>query len=886
MRRAMNWIAAIVSLGMAHLALVDHLAAQTTPSAAASAPRIEDYATIESTVGGVPVFSFGNLVYVYGQSPDLLPGAVMQRGNTNPVVKIRPKKSWEIKHNLAGSEHEMTVRSAWTDSHPTLPIHLIDGDPETVWSSWGCAVPDGRPEWIRIDLPLEAEVASVVLVCAKQFSKRYPPHGKALPKQIEVKLSRDGAVWETVYDNKALTGDPSGRTELKFAPRRAKQIWVLARHFLQQASSLGYIFSLGELEVRDRAGTNLALISRGAGVTVSSTSYGLLNDRITQDLLWGPLQYDLGNTWVRVGPDNGSFTWNYVEIEKGRLAIDPRADQSITECVRNGIHVIMVLDFKGNWRYQNPPRKTDWREARYREFNDNYTDSPGHFFQNAEMKAGYLRYVEYMVRHFQDRVSIFELGNEWNAWFSPEQYVKEVFEPTFAVVKKAAPEAKVMLGNPAGFDAGAILACLGWPAQSGIRDGKFLARGGNTDNVKTCTLVVADKVRTKDVSVGIDARNVGQSGILLRYKDLDNFLLATYVPHMNAIFFHERIGGRWGQILAPVPIPAFGPELHLAAKVQGPRATFTVSDGVRQATTKHTVRQLNDTGAVGFTQLTLGDQFTFSGQAFDNFEVLDGAGKPILREEFNGANGTISAGLKYVSDPPHRDSVPPGIGPRIDGIGWHPGNYPDKEYFKGVRRLKAMCETLGFKGRYYATEIYAGSSYPPGQPTEMQMAKYLVRSLTGHSGLDMEAGPCHPHFTAFPHPQSLCRQTWPVQTLVPCQPSITYYAWRTLATVLDDFYPAEYPVSFSAKDSPTCFTFESGDKKQRLLAAWLPVADADETRSLECDAVLPGVRAQKAWGIDIFNGTEQELAMERKDSDTVFKGVLVKDYPTYLRIRK
>ena len=60
--------------------------------------------------------------------------------------------------------------------------------------------------------------------------------------------------------------------------------------------------------------------------------------------------------------------------------------------------------------------------------------------------------------------------------------------------------------------------------EMGIGDGKFLARGGNTDNVKTCTLVVADKVRTKDVSVGIDARNVGQSGILLRYKDLDNFL--------------------------------------------------------------------------------------------------------------------------------------------------------------------------------------------------------------------------------------------------------------------------------------------------------------------------------------------------------------------------
>jgi hypothetical protein len=104
----------------------------------------------------------------------------------------------------------------------------------------------------------------------------------------------------------------------------------------------------------------------------------------------------LGNKWVRVGPDNGSFTWNYVELEKGKLQIDPRADESITECFRNGVQVIMVLDFKGNWRYQNPPRKTNWKEARWREFNDNYSDPPQPVFQTPEMFQGYLRYVDYM----------------------------------------------------------------------------------------------------------------------------------------------------------------------------------------------------------------------------------------------------------------------------------------------------------------------------------------------------------------------------------------------------------------------------------------------------------------------------------------------------------
>ena len=65
-------------------------------------PKIEDYATIESYCGGVPVYAFG-FTYIYGVSPDLLPGVKLQVGNQRPVTKITPRKSWEIKHNLCGS---------------------------------------------------------------------------------------------------------------------------------------------------------------------------------------------------------------------------------------------------------------------------------------------------------------------------------------------------------------------------------------------------------------------------------------------------------------------------------------------------------------------------------------------------------------------------------------------------------------------------------------------------------------------------------------------------------------------------------------------------------------------------------------------------------------
>ena len=71
------------------------------------------------------------------------------------------------------------------------------------------------------------------------------------------------------------------------------------------------------------------------------------------------------------------------------------------------------------------------------------------------------------------------------------------------------------------------------------------------------------------------------------------------------------------------------------------------------------------------------------------------------------------------------------------------------------------------------------------------MAKYLVRSLVGHSGVGMEVGPCHPHFTGRVHPQALCQATWGTPTLNPCRPTMTYYMWRNVATLMDDFHPSD-----------------------------------------------------------------------------------------------
>jgi hypothetical protein len=421
-----------------------------------TSPNIEEYATIEAYVGDVPVYAFG-YTYVYGVGPDLLPGVVMQEGNSNPVVKFKPKKSWEIKDNFCGSTPAREPKTMWNDDQPLLPIHLIDGDPETAWSSRGGTVPDRQPEWIRIDLPAESLVASVALVCSQVGPSPGGglKVGKALPGDLTIKLSRDARQWETVYDNKNFSGPDAGPTVIEFEPRKAKIIHIIANN-LPVRLQWGHAFSIGEVEVRDEKGNNLALLSRGAGVQVSSTYYGYGMDRFTQDLLW-PIQYDLGFKWTRVGYDMGMYLWYYVEREKGKLELDRRADEVITEACNNGVNVIMCLD-KGNWLYHDPPRKVDWKKARVSEMMETYYDHQGWPHESEEMMAGWLRYVDYMVRHLKGRVAYFEICNEWQG-IGMENYLK-IAKATIPVIKNADPDARIMLGSTGGFDRNAILTCL------------------------------------------------------------------------------------------------------------------------------------------------------------------------------------------------------------------------------------------------------------------------------------------------------------------------------------------------------------------------------------------------------------------------------------------
>ena len=177
--------------------------------------------------------------------------------------------------------------------------------------------------------------------------------------------------------------------------------------------------------------------------------------------------------------------------------------------------------------------------------------------------------------------------------------------------------------------------------------------------------------------------------------------------------------------------------------------------------------------------------------------------------------------------------------------------------------------------------------YPPGTArgsSEMVFAKRIARGILCNIGMDCSPGLCYPHMTGWPVWCTHMRLTGPNLTGI-C-PAASYYVWRTLATVTDDFYAREFPVSFENPDKFMCFTFESGDKSQLLVAAWYADQLVDGIAELRNDVTLPGVAAQKVVGIDTFNGTEQELNVSRVGDDLLLKGLLIKDYPVFIRIVK
>ena len=871
--------------------------------------KIEDYASVEAICGGVSVYSFSNLIYIYGQSPDFYPGVEYQAGNENQISKIELKKVWEIKNNYMGFCHEMTPRTRLNDSQPFLPVHLIDGDPETVWTSFEQLVPDAREEWIRIDLPAESAISKIKITCQKRYMHRDKGFymrpdwhfGNALPKELSFKISCDAWHWDEVYNCDDIPGDSGEVTvELK-KPAAAKQILITGKNFTKTGYE-GYMFSINGVEVTSPGGRNLALISNGAGVTVSSTSDAHNSDRFSANSLWGPLQYDIGNKWTKFGSDNGSAMWCFTEHEKGVLKIDEDADFAITEAAGHGMKIMMTLDFKGNWAYESEYKKNNWLESRFKEMCESYICGLPLCDENDEMYEGYLNYISYMAGHFKERVEIFEIGNEWHGWKDNVNWYKnKIFEPTYERIKAAAPNAKICLCSPAGFRTEDILNCI---------DTGVTVSGGVLKS-KNRMLAAVKNLSVSDVAVSVKSNCKALSGIVLRFKHKENFLAAVYDPKEKQAYFIEfksssGIHGNSNYDIisqcvrkAAAPAGNMGDNICMKTVSNGNKITFTVSDGLNTVSSDFEAEITENEGSAGFLHYpeeTPGE--------FSDFKVTDNSGKLLFAGDFdNAGNMADKWDIEWNF---WDDGKKPVLAARLDGIGWHDANVPNTAYFDCVKNFRKKCEKLGFSGEYFVNEIYAGAGYPPGpiegnqyRLSDIREAKWYIKTMVGYSCLNIMSGPCHVHFTGFPHPQSVCRTTVPSQFVAPSQPKPSYYAIRNAATIMDDFYESEFPVEFSndyndgnSDNNPEIvrFTLESGDKSKLMVAAFLDVSLSDSITEKRTSLTILNFDAENiksACVTDVFNGTEQKINFKSNNGGNVNIGdILLKDYPLFIILEK
>ena len=111
----------------------------------------------------------------------------------------------------------------------------------------------------------------------------------------------------------------------------------------------------------------------------------------------------------------------------------------------------------------------------------------------------------------------------------------------------------------------------GTPTQR--KDGRLVGTKG--------MVAVVEKVNDTDMMASADANSDSEAGIILRFHDADNYLVALYSPSLKAIFLHDRKGGHYGEPLGKMPVPEIGPQIHLTAAACGSNAALILTDGKR-----------------------------------------------------------------------------------------------------------------------------------------------------------------------------------------------------------------------------------------------------------------------------------------------------------------
>jgi hypothetical protein len=374
----------------------------------------------------------------------------LQICNSLPLNTIEHKKSSEINHNTYGICTHLPRSIDYED--PFNPVHLIDNDPETCWSSQqnNSSYP-GIPPWIEIDLGVNAFIS--------QFNLVPYWNNTDFPLGFVISTSDNGNEWLVSYQTQLYMFNGSG-------PRsgdKIKQVIILDRpvnaRYVRIAFdrlplsggnyaevSQGYKARLSGIEVLDTEGHNLALVAKGAAVKASDFFLGWQN---TAESVYEafPRIFDIGLKWVRVGQWGDQTEWAAVEREKGKYSIDSLTDAGINKLLDNGVDILYGLNY-GNSLYECPQKPFFDIGPIYKE------GHPFYFNQGPKTEAGrqaFVNYVDYVVRRYGDRIKWWELWNEENGWY-PGHEAELYGKLLYAVarhIKSINTDLKVMYGGTA-----------------------------------------------------------------------------------------------------------------------------------------------------------------------------------------------------------------------------------------------------------------------------------------------------------------------------------------------------------------------------------------------------------------------------------------------------
>ena len=425
---------------------------------------------------GAEVFGYGDCM-VYQSAPDLVDDSdTLQACNTSAMSKIKIKKSSEIKSNYVGINTTRMPRTRSLDYYYSSPAHLNDGDHSSSWVSGGHRREGTTPVWIRADFPVEREITKVVFRKRVKDIKR--PYwtklpikgaeevGRSMPSDILIESSVDGFNWTKIYDGEVADSSKKSVFEFLCKPQKAKMVRATARK-LPLFECEGHAWSISEFEVYDSKGQNVAEISKGTGIIVSSTYNKNRFPYEFHSALW-KIHNDLGAKYVRIGYHDDPINWHDVERERGVYKVDPAADEAINEFVKNDMKIIMCLNF-GNRLYtgqngvengkvidskRDNPFQPEW-----------YYDQPSPPSTEEALQA-WEKYVEFMAKKYRDKVEYFEVWNEWNInlYFGAKtdlELYKKIAHRAIKVLKRVAPNVKIALGSVSAYPTG----CEKWTPQ-------------------------------------------------------------------------------------------------------------------------------------------------------------------------------------------------------------------------------------------------------------------------------------------------------------------------------------------------------------------------------------------------------------------------------------